>query len=616
MTNPMSQNTSDHYPMMLLAKAFVMLLSRWEKGDLKEQDFPAGLISERVPIVLMDILIRTLDRQSSNGSWDSLNEVTAYALITLAYLSRVPWFQSIETEVADRIKQAREFLTRNRDSWSQAEHLWIEKVAYSSTNLSKTYCLAAMKATECGIHNDMLGDMVNSLVQTPPKTAKAMAGFFSKIPMFIDTPLWKLEVSVKQALQFVPALGRIRLDIFPRKSVGKDKYLQYIPFTWVSIGNGSVDLSLDAQWEMMVLSMLIYQVDEFMEAYVAHELTENIDAVRQIVLRYCHPQPDKTSKKRPAEDQLDAERPATKACNGTSLLTNVTTTANGASNGTTNGTPNGTTNGTINGSTNGTTNGTTTNDTINKCSTTYNGHMRESSSTLQEVDQVLGHFITHLRTHPKVAESAPWLQHWLCREIEAFLLAHLTHISDCHSLASQRGNTDELPVFAAARSTYFDWVRTTTADTTGGPFAFPFYICLLDIPAKNAMSNAVVRYIAQDASRHLATLCRQHNDAGSLARDLEEKNLNSVNFLEFNLGATSNARTEATSGQRTESVKKELLEVADYERTCLEKALVDLESLVDPKLARLVRVFVNVTDFYGQLYQAKDISASNLKRQG
>ncbi len=120
------------------------------------------------------------------------------------------------------------------------------------------------------------------------------------------------------------------------------------------------------------------------------------------------------------------------------------------------------------------------------------------------------------------------------------------------------------------------------------------------------MNNPVVRYITEDASRHLSTLCRQHNDIGSLTRDLAEKNLNSVNFDEFNIGNT-------TSGWEA-TVKKELHAVADYERTCLDKSLADLERLVDPKLSSYVNVFVKVTDLYGQIYLARDVSATNQKR--
>ncbi|PSN63320.1 Ent-kaurene synthase [Corynespora cassiicola Philippines] len=554
-------NTSEYYPMMLLAKAFVMLLSRWEKGDLKEQDLPTGLISERVPVVLMDILIRTLDRQLPNGSWDSMNEITSYALITLASLFRLPWFQSIETEIADRIWKAREFLERNRSNWSHGKYLWIEKVAYSSSNLSKTYCIAAMKATESGQPKEPLGAKVDGLLQAPAKTTKAMVKFFSKIPMFLQTPEWKLNVVVNQALLFVPALHRVRLEIFPRKSVGKDKYLQYIPFTWVSVGNGSLNLSLDVQWEMMVLSMLIYQVDEFMEAYVAHEITDNLNAVRSIVRHHCQYPLEKGARKRPREEWLDDHDSA------------------------------------LNAHTNSSSNG-------------------SSYHSLQEVDRVLGNFIKTITTQPKVTKSAPWLQQWLSREIEAFLLAHVDHISDCHSLANQHTGTDKSLVFRTARSTYFDWVRTTTADTTGGPFAFPFYICLLDVPDKNRMSNIVARYISQDVSRHLATLCRQHNDVGSLSRDLFEKNLNSVNFFEFNTESNYASSTESPPDHWKDNVKKELLEVAEYERSCLDKALFDFETLAGTKMGGLVRVFVDVTDLYGQLYLAKDISASNLNRQG
>lgn len=32
---------------------------------------------------------------------------------------------------------------------------------------------------------------------------------------------------------------------------------------------------------------------------------------------------------------------------------------------------------------------------------------------------------------------------------------------------------------------------------------------------------------------HLGRMCRQYNDYGSLARDQEERNLNSLNFPEF-----------------------------------------------------------------------------------
>jgi hypothetical protein len=591
--------------MMLLAKAFIMLLSLWEHGGLKEQDFPTGLLSERIPIVLMDILIRTLDSQSCDGSWGSVNEVTAYALITLFCLSRLPWFDPIRGNISIQIERAREFLGQHRDSWNYAEYLWIEKVAYSSSNLAKAYCLAAMKATERKTINDILGEKVNSLLQASPKATKAMIHFFSRVPMFVDLPPWKLHITVLQASQFVPALERRRLSTFSRKYVGKDRYLQYIPFTWTACGNGSVDLSLDVQWDMMVLSMLIYQVDEFMEAFVAHELARNLDDVRQSVRRHCLYGVEKACKKRSAADKVHEDAPPTKMRNGAASETN-------ASKGTKDPT-----NGHASSHTDDDTNGQSNSQST--CRT--NAHTKDTSSAaLDEADKVLGTFISRLLTHPKVLASPPWLQHWLRLEIQSFLLAHLTHISDCQSL-SQQVPIASRPVFSSAQSTYFDWVRTTAADTTGGPFAFAYFLCLIEQKWKTEVQKPLVRFTMQDVSRHLATLCRMENDAGSLDRDLRERNLNSVNFAEFDVGdggdggdGGDDILAGCMGGKWEEKGKDELLEVARYERGRLKDVMGELEKLVGPGLSASVKVFIEVTQLYGELYLVRDVSANNLNR--
>lgn len=40
------------------------------------------------------------------------------------------------------------------------------------------------------------------------------------------------------------------------------------------------------------------------------------------------------------------------------------------------------------------------------------------------------------------------------------------------------------------------------------------------------------QYYSASIARHLATMCRQYNDYGSIARDTEEANLNSLDFTE------------------------------------------------------------------------------------
>lgn len=43
-------------------------------------------------------------------------------------------------------------------------------------------------------------------------------------------------------------------------------------------------------------------------------------------------------------------------------------------------------------------------------------------------------------------------------------------------------------------------------------------------------------YLSRSLARHLATMCRQYNDYGSAVRDMDEGNLNSLDFPESNRG--------------------------------------------------------------------------------
>ncbi|TGO43437.1 hypothetical protein BHYA_0001g00670 [Botrytis hyacinthi] len=106
-------------------------------------------------------------------------------------------------------------------------------------------------------------------------------------------------------------------------------------------------------------------------------------------------------------------------------------------------------------------------------------------------------------------------------------------------------------------------------------------------------------------------MCRMYNDYGSLARDKAEKNLNSVNFPEFEKCAGSSMSFDATENQTTAELqerKSALMEMAEYERECLLIVKARLRPLVDEKVRGVLDVFVNVTDLYGQIYVARDIA--------
>ena len=156
--------------------------------------------------------------------------------------------------------------------------------------------------------------------------------------------------------------------------------------------------------------------------------------------------------------------------------------------------------------------------------------------------------------------------------------------------------------------------------------------------------------MAQDVARRLSTMCRMYNDYGSVARDRAEGNLNSLNFPEFAGKRTGKSRsydpaTEACGcsnrvagseqeGAATpapgapnlldenvkdvneakvigeyEEAKKSLFWLAEYERRGMDAALQELGRLVaDEGLMEKVRLFVDVTDLYGQMYVARDLT--------
>jgi hypothetical protein len=123
-------------------------------------------------------------------------------------------------------------------------------------------------------------------------------------------------------------------------------------------------------------------------------------------------------------------------------------------------------------------------------------------------------------------------------------------------------------------------------------------------------------------------MCRQYNDYGSVARDREEKNLNSLDFEEFRSfnqsggpvddsnavaktsGASNGHSALVLADETKDEAKGELMAIAEFERLSMELAFGKLGSVVeDTKVMRKLKVFVDVTDTFGQMYVQKDFSS-------
>ncbi|KAL9069950.1 MAG: hypothetical protein Q9157_005992, partial [Trypethelium eluteriae] len=119
---------------------------------------------------------------------------------------------------------------------------------------------------------------------------------------------------------------------------------------------------------------------------------------------------------------------------------------------------------------------------------------------------------------------------------------------------------------------------------------------------KACFPTAKQDYLARDLCRHLASLCRMYNDCGSLGRDRVECNLNSLDFDEFRSDVRVAGGVEVSSKHETDRQKRDLLWIADYEFEAVRVSLKRLEEEgVDEKTINALRLFVNVTDLYGQI---------------
>lgn len=82
--------------------------------------------------------------------------------------------------------------------------------------------------------------------------------------------------------------------------------------------------------------------------------------------------------------------------------------------------------------------------------------------------------------------------------------------------------------------------------------------------------------------------------------------MNSIDFPEFETQGEGDVESVDTRN------KADLLYIAEYERRCLDSALSELEKCLDLDLLSKIKLFVHVTDLYGQIYVARDIGVRKI----
>ncbi|KAI1454031.1 Copalyl diphosphate synthase [Annulohypoxylon moriforme] len=542
-------NTNHLYPSVLVVEAFSGLLYLIETGVL------ADLVDEellsRISIVFVQACLRTILGQSGDGSWDNTSEQTAHGVLILCEARKSGFFDSIRGHLDIAISHGVNFLLSSKGR--VVDYCWIEKVSYASPLLTEAYVLSALKASTASstVKLTIGAKMV-------PKVSQKHVQLFRQTPLFSSLPEFEVKASLIEAALFQPLLRPRRLLVFPRKDMEEDKYFDIIPFTWTACNNRSRTFAPTTFiYEMMIISFLNYQADEFMEAVAGPSYTGNLDGLRNLINGIIN------------------------SVQGTKIITNGV-----------------------------------------ELPSHLNGEATPNGSTEEDdVSAGLTRFIEYVLNHPLVTSASLWSRKSLKWELGTFLRAHVSQTED--NLRFISDNQQSGDVYSSASGTFFQWVRSTSADHTSCPYAFSFVSCLLSSLLANSedcFATAGEKYLAADVCRHLATMCRMYNDYGSVLRDEAEGNLNSVNFPEFE---EKGVRPE----QKVQRKKEALFKIAEYERNCLDISFKRLEEESknagggrgpDTQLSysrRMViwSMFCDVTDLYGQLYVVRDLASRMVK---
>ncbi|KAH8158312.1 hypothetical protein CIB48_g9932 [Xylaria polymorpha] len=394
---------------------------------------------------------------------------------------------------------------------------------------------------------------------------KKMANFFGRLPLLQGLSEVVMTFAIYEAAKYSNRLKQVRLDIFPRDdmAMSTDKYLEYIPIAW-STTNAANDftLSSDEMWEMMVISMLNYQADEYMESVVARLA-------------------------KPSSHALSIMIGTVIRNGGRSLITHSSSHL------------------------------ATILPTVSSppqccCDSP------PTSPVFTDVAEVLSKYIRHVKQHPAVLQSPEAARLRVMQELEKFLLAHMEHNADNARLREHKHGGGQAQINSHDQVPYYDWVRTTGANDTSCPYSFAFFCCLISTSGSHCLASVEQRYIARELCLHLATLCRQYNDYGSALRDDAEGNLNSLHFPDFMDKTECSLSPQVTvrdGGKHTsvEEAKGLLMKVAEIERVFMQVCWEALSSSFDKSIRNKLKIFIDVTDLFGQIYVARDI-ASKVQR--
>lgn len=279
-------NIAITYSCMLLVRALVSAMHVWDNGKLKELGETTREF--RIPTVICQAIARTLRDQRDDGSWEASVDQTAYGILSLSHVIKLPWPRHMTEMLRQRIELGRDFLRQlTNDDVQKPSYVWVEKVTYASPILSKVYALAAMQAP---ISPDSWTQKTQGIFDLKSDQFSSTFQLISSTPLFDKGfPSYQSLIVEESALYLKRLLAvTVCSRIFPVKESRSNRYKTIIPLTWV-ICNHRLNLPMSPKqiWFMMIISDLIYQCDEYMEKTMKLMVHDNQDALGDFIREQC-----------------------------------------------------------------------------------------------------------------------------------------------------------------------------------------------------------------------------------------------------------------------------------------------------------------------------------------
>ena len=257
---------------MLLAEAFMRLIDMWEVGHLP---LPVdAAMRDKVTISLFQALTRLLQTQNANGSWgDGGSEVSAYAVIALVKLSPLSSAPKLKARTAQAIENGRKYLaTRSSTAGKSTMH--------------QVYLLAVLRRQA---FQDQRMPVIETLFEIPLARVAIQTKYFARHACFVGVPEWLIQASFIESYLLLPQMREIRFAVFPHNTLTVKEPFDLAPVSWL------VASKLDCRfvgaeyiYQMVIVSMLARQLEDYMEAVVKKTFAGCLFEVEDIIHNIFH----------------------------------------------------------------------------------------------------------------------------------------------------------------------------------------------------------------------------------------------------------------------------------------------------------------------------------------